>query len=374
MSDRIYVATRKGLFTVERGGGNGVRWGIGRTAFLGDNVPMVLRDERDGAVYAALAHGHFGSKIHRSRDEGETWEEIGVPAYPEPPKDAEPDLCPMRGTPIPWKLELLWALAAGGRDEPDVLWCGTIPGGLFHSTDSGATWSFVRSLWDAPGRKKWFGGGYDYAGIHSICVDPRDSKRVTVGVSCGGVWVTRDGGASWACLAKGMRAEYMPPEQAGDPETQDPHIVVQSPSHPDDFWVQHHNGIFRTTNGCEHWEEIGDVPVSAFGFATAVHPHDPETAWFVPAIKDEKRIPVDGQVVVTRTRDGGKSFDVLREGLPQAHAYDITYRHALDVDETGDRLAFGTTTGSLFVSEDQGESWVQVSGHLPPIFCVGFVK
>ncbi len=104
----------------------------------------------------------------------------------------------------------------------------------------------------------------------------------------------------------------------------------------------------------------------------AVHPRDPDTAWLVPAISDELRIPVDGRVVVTRTRDGGGSFDVLTNGLPQEHAYDLTFRHALDVDQTGDRIAFGSTTGSLWVSEDQGDSWTRVSAHLPPVYCVRF--
>ena len=115
---------------------------------------------------------------------------------------------------------------------------------------------------------------------------------------------------------------------------------MQSPSAPDRLWVQHHNGIFRSDDGSASWREIADVPPSSFGFAVAVHPREPDTAWFVPAIKDERRIPVDGRLVVTRTRDGGETFDVLREGLPQEHAYDLVYRHALAVDQTGDRLAF----------------------------------
>jgi hypothetical protein len=116
------------------------------------------------------------------------------------------------------------------------------------------------------------------------------------------------------------------------------------------------------------------VPPSHFGFAVAVHPHDGDTAWLVPAIKDERRIPVDGKVVVVRTRDGGKSFTVLREGLPQQHAYDLVYRHGLAVNTSGETLAFGSTTGSLWVSEDQGDSWQCVSTHLPPIYCVRFGK
>jgi photosystem II stability/assembly factor-like uncharacterized protein len=214
----------------------------------------------------------------------------------------------------------------------------------------------------------------DWPGIHSICVDPRDSRHVSLGVSCGGVWVTRDGGETWKCQADGMRAEYMPPEQAGHPNIQDPHCVVQCRGEPDMMWAQHHNGIFRTTDDAQSWQEIKDVKPSAFGFAVAVHPQDGKTAWFVPAVKDEKRYPVEGRVVVTRTRDGGTSFQTLTQGLPQEHAYDLTFRHALDIDSGGDCLAFGSTTGSLWISENQGDSWECVSSHLPPVYCVRFAN
>ena len=370
MDSRILVATRKGLFTVQRGA---KAWRISDAAFVGDNVPIVLPDRRDGSIYAALAHGHFGAKLHHSKDSGKSWEEIGVPTYPERPADAD-DKCPMRGVAIPWKLEMVWSLVGGGPDRPGVLWCGTLPGGLFKSEDSGKNWTLVRSLWDKPERREWFGGGMDWPGIHSICVDPRDSQRVSLGVSCGGVWVTRDGGETWKCQADGMRAEYMPPEQAGHPNIQDPHCVVQCRSEPDVMWAQHHNGIFWTTDGAVSWQEIKDVKPSAFGFAVAVHPADGKTAWFVPAVKDEKRYPVEGRVVVTRTRDGGRSFQALTQGLPQEHAYDLTFRHALDIDSAGDCLAFGSTTGSLWVSENQGDSWQCVSSHLPPVYCVRFAN
>jgi hypothetical protein len=169
-----------------------------------------------------------------------------------------------------------------------------------------------------------------------------------------------------------MWAAYMPPEKKNDPNIQDPHCVVQCRDRPDFFWAQHHNGVFRSTNGAASWQEVPNVPPSVFGFAVVVHPRDPETAWFVPGMSDERRVPVDGRVVVTRTRDGGQSFEVLRNGLPQEHAYDLTFRHALDVDEKGNCLAFGSTTGSLWVTDDQGDSWRCVSAHLPPIYCVRF--
>jgi len=371
MSNRIYVATRKGVFTVDR---EPRGWTIARVAFLGDNSSMVLPDPRDGAIYTALGHGHFGVKMHRSRDGGETWQECGVPAYPPRPEGQPPDIDPVQQKPIPWSLELIWALEPGGPKEPGVLWAGTIPGGLFRSTDSGATWELVRSLWDHPSRREWFGGGAELPGIHSICVHPQDARHVTVGVSCGGVWITEDAGQTWNCRATGMRAAYMPPEQAMNPVIQDPHCVVQCEADPRCYWAQHHNGIFRTTDGAASWQEITNVQPSVFGFPVVVHPKDANTAWFVPAVKDEQRIPAGGQVVVTRTRDGGRTFDILRKGLPQSHAYDIVFRHALDIDDTGQRLVFGSTTGSLWVSEDGGDSWQTVSNHLPPIYCTRFTQ
>ena len=80
-----------------------------------------------------------------------------------------------------------------------------------------------------------------------------------------------------------------------------------------------------------------------------------------------------GQVTVLRTRDGGRRFETLRRGLPQEHAYDLVLRHALDVDASGARLAFGSTTGSLWVTEDAGDSWITVGEHLPPIHAVRWV-
>lgn len=363
---KLWVGTRKGLFRFEP---IGPEWKVTQTAFLGDPVTAVLVDPRDGALYAALKHGHFGSKLHRSSDGGETWMELGAPAWPERPADADDK--DMLGRPWPWSLDMIWSLEAGGPDVPGELWCGTIPGGLFRSTDRGASWALVRSLWDHPDRKRWSGGGYDLPGIHSVLVHPQRPDEVLLGVSTGGVWWSGDRGESWACTSTGMYAAYMPPP-GDDPVIQDPHRLARARSSPDVVWAQHHNGVFKSNDAGRSWHEIKTVEPSGFGFAVAVHPRKPETVWLVPAIKDETRIPVDGKLVVSRTRDGGGTFEVLRRGLPQEHAYDLVYRHALDVDATGERLAFGSTTGNLWVSQDEGDTFTQLSAHLPPINCVRF--
>jgi hypothetical protein len=350
---KLYVGTKKGLFVIEDGR-------IGAPYFLGDPVSMVLPDPGEHTLYAALNLGHFGVKLHRGADGGKSWEEVAAPEYPPKPAGSADK--------TPWKLAQLWSLESDGKR----LWAGTLPGGLFVSDDRGASWQLVRGLWDRPERLEWGGGGYDHPGIHSIAIDPRDAKRITVAVSTGGAWQTRDGGASWAICAKGMYAEYMPPEQKFDQIAQDVHRLVLCAARPEVMWVQHHNGVFRSTDDAKSWQEVTAIRPSKFGFAVAVHPKDADTAWFVPAVKDECRVPVDAKLVVARTRDGGKTFQVLRKGLPQAHAYDLVYRHCLDVDATGNTLAFGSTTGGLWLSEDQGDSWRCLSTQLPPIHCVRF--
>ncbi|CAN5499340.1 exo-alpha-sialidase [soil metagenome] len=365
MQDHALIATRKGLFEVYRHEGS---WRIDPPSFLAEPVSMMLSDRRDGSVYAALNLGHFGVKLHR-RDKGaEAWTEIAVPAYPPQPEDRKDD--------VEWKLKVIWSLAAGGPDEPGVLWAGTLPGGLFRSRDRGESWDLIHSLWDLPQRREWNGGGFDQPGIHSICVDPRDSRHLTIGVSTGGVWVTRDGAASWTLSAKGMRAEYMPPDLAYEQNAQDAHLIAQCTAAPDVLWCQHHNGIFRSTDASASWHEIvKGTPglVSVFGFAVAAHPQDPLTAWFVPAVKDEKRIPVDAALSVSRTSDGGKTFTALRAGLPQQNCYDLIYRHGLAVSDDGKVLLMGSTTGNLWVSENGGDDWQQLSANLPPIYAVGFM-
>lgn len=360
MDASVCVASRKGLLRF-RDQGSG--WRLERESFLGEPVTAVLADPRDGALYAALRHGHFGVKLHRSDDEGRSWTELPAPAFPA--VESADDKAPA--------VDMVWTLAAGAPSEPGVLWAGVLPAALFRSDDRGESWRLVEGLWTVPERALWFGGGYDLPGIHSIHADPRDGRRLTVGISCGGVWTSGDGGAGWTLAGRGLRAEYMPPDSANDLAVQDPHRLAHCAAAPDTVWCQHHNGIFRSEDGGRNFAEIAAVAPSAFGFAVAAHPRDPLTAWFVPAVKDECRVPVGGRLVVTRTTDGGRSFQALGRGLPESGSYDLIYRHALDVDAAGRRLAMGSTTGNLWIGEDGGDGWVLVSAHLPPIAQVAFV-
>ena len=352
--DRAGIATRKGLFELRR---RRAGWAIERSHFLGEPVSMLLPPDASGRMLAALNLGHFGVKLHGSDDAGASWHELAAPTYPEQPADAAGPA---------WKLVQIWSLASRGG----TVWAGTIPGGLFRSADRGASWQLVDSLWNRAERLEWFGGGYDAPGIHSICPHPRDDRELLLGISCGGVWVTRDDGASWSLSADGMRAAYMPPEQAGEPNVQDPHAIVRSAADPSVLWAQHHNGIFRSTDNAASWHEIKSAPLSSFGFAVATDPDDAECAWFVPGVADQQRVPVGAALAVNRTRDGGRSFETLRAGLPQSNCYDLVYRHGLAVDTSGTRLLMASTTGNCWWSDDAGESWKALDAHLPPVYAV----
>jgi hypothetical protein len=355
VTDRLLIATRKGLFVCLP---QGDAWAIPRPSFLAEPVSAVLHDPRDGALYAALRHGHFGPKLHRSEDGGASWTELGIPAMP---KEGE----------NPKALDMIWTLAAGAADQPGVLWAGTLPAALFRSEDRGQSWQLVSGLWEVPERARWVGGGYDDPGLHSIVIDSRDARRMAIAISTGGVWLSGDGGESWSLGGKGLRAEYMPPDQAFDQVMQDVHLLAACAGAPDTLWAQHHNGIFRSTDGGRTFTEVTAPAPSRFGFAVAAHPSDPATAWFAPAVKDECRVPVEGRLVVTRTRDGGDSLQALAAGLPD-DGYDLVYRHALVVDGSGTRLAMGSATGNLWVSADGGQRWRHLAGHLPPVAALAF--
>jgi hypothetical protein len=357
--DRAWVATRKGLFELRQRGGV---WHIERISFLGEPVSMLLPPQADGPpgrLLAALNLGHFGVKLHASDDAGATWREVATPTYPAQPETDKG---------VPWKLVQIWSLEGAGG----TLWAGTLPGGLFRSADGGDSWQLVDSLWSRPERAEWFGGGYDVPGIHSICPHPQRAGEMLLGISCGGVWVSRDDGSSWSLQAKGMRADFMPPDAADDQNVQDPHCIVRCPAQPEVLWCQHHCGIWRSGDNARSWQQVMGVPVSAFGFAVAVHPADADTAWFVPAVADQQRVPRDAALVVNRTRDGGRSFETLRTGLPQSDCYDLVYRHGLAVGSAGHSLMMGSTTGGLWSSDDGGDRWSVVQAHLPPIYAVRF--
>ena len=386
MSDRILVATRKGTFLVDKLNGG---WTPRLSGHAGALVNFVARDPHNGALWAALGHGHWGAKLSRSIDGGKSWNDATQIKYPAgarylgtamPTEDS-----PTLGQPTPRDATVLklWCLAFGA---PSHIYVGTIPGGLFMSSDGGETFELNRPLWnhesrggdlfatEGTGVTHWAGtpasDAGDFApGICSILVDPRRHDRVLVGVSTAGVLETQDGGKSWRGRNKGLLNDYLP-----NPESEwghDAHAIDLCQGQPDHVWQQNHCGVFHSNDGASTWKRVSQPERGVhFGFPIAVDERDGNTAWVVPGKSDQERMAIDGGLFVGRTQDGGETWEQLRAGLPQQNAFDVVLRHSLGI--SGNRLAFGSTTGNLYVSEDRGESWSTAANNLPPIYAVRF--
>jgi hypothetical protein len=353
-NDRILIGTRKGLVEARNQGGS---WALGEPALPGQPIAYAMRDPRSGSVWASIDHGHWGVKLSCSRADDGNYDEIEAPKYPEATEVAA---------------KYYWVLEPGHADQPGTVWVGTEPGGLFVTRDDGATWEFNEPLWALCKEHKWTGGGRDGAGIHSLIIDPRDPNHMYVGVSCAGVVETKDGGASWAYANKGMRMDYAPPEAQDMEYGFDPHFVAMAPSDPDVLWQANHCGVYRSKDGSATWDEISNKPYAYFGFPIAPHPTDPQRAWIIPMHSDNNRTTFEGRLFALRTDDGGATWNEQTGGLPQQGAMDFPYRHALDIAPDGETLAFGTTSGNVYVSPDGGNSWETLSNNLPPIYSLRF--
>jgi hypothetical protein len=364
---RVLVATRKGLFVLQADASRD-RFRLEGPHFLGHVIHHAVLDPRDRQTLLVAARtGHLGPTVFRSTDFGGTW------------KEAErPPMFPKAEGAGGRAVDHVFWLTPGHEREPEVWYAGTSPQGLFRTEDGGRTWDGVKGFNEHPMYSQWTGGDQDGtpdgAKLHSILVDPREPRRLYLGMSSGGVFTSDDAGVSWRPLNTGALAEFLP-----DPHAeygQDPHCVVLHPLRPDRLYQQSHCGIYRMDRPDDRWIRIGEAmpkDVGDIGFPIVLHPRDPDTAWVIPMDGSTvwPRVSPDGRPAAYVTRDAGRTWKRQDRGLPRGQAWLTIKRQAFAADtRTPLGLYFGTTSGALWASRDEGARWRPVAQHLPEVYAV----
>lgn len=352
----LLVGTMKGAFVFRSDARRG-EWRSEGPYFRGETVYALAFDGRGARrrILAGTRSFHWGSVVRLSDDFGATWSapERQNVRFPEGSGDA---------------LANVWQIRPGRESEPDVLFAGVEPAALFRSEDAGETWAAVEGLLRHEHRPRWEPGGGGLC-LHTIVLDPQNPRRIAVAISTGGVYRTDDGGETWRPRNHGVRAEFLPDKH---PEFgQCVHKVVNHPSRPQRLFLQNHWGLYRSDDWGDSWHDVANGVPSDFGFAMEMHPHDPDTVFIVPLESDEFRCTPEARLRVYRTRDAGASWEPLERGLPQQDAYETVLRDAMASDTHHPAgIYFGTRTGKLYGSADEGESWREIADALPPIVCV----
>jgi hypothetical protein len=364
----LLVATRKGAW-LYHGDDTRKTWRADGPHFLGHVVSHLVLDPRDGrTLLAAAKTGHLGPTVFRSTDRGRSWREAERPPAFAKAADGETGR----------SVDHTFWLAPGHADEPGTWYAGTSPQGLFRSQDSGVTWAPFSSINDDPQYRKWMGtvqdGTPDGPKLHSIIVDPRDRAHLYFAMSGGGVHESLDGGRTFRPLLKGLAV--VDGFDGTDPTFHDPHCIRICPGNPDRLYQQNHCGIYRLDRPSDTWVRIGDnMPqrVGDIGFPMVVHPRDADTVWVFPMDGTSvwPRTSPDGKPAVYATRNAGKTWRRLDDGLPQRQAWWTVKRQAMTADTCDPAgLYFGTTSGELWMSGDEGRRWTCIAQHLPEIYAV----
>jgi photosystem II stability/assembly factor-like uncharacterized protein len=348
----LLVGTRKGCFLLESDGDRR-DWNLRGPYCEGWPVYHAIYDDSSGTIYAAAASEWHGSAVWRSPDLGDAWEHSSEGlAY-------EADGAK--------KMSKVSNLAAkNGR-----LLVGVENPGIFESRDGGVNWSLLTTLAGQPGSEGWDDPANQppgHLGISAIMFDEEDDKRWWAIVQGVGLFETEDDAKTWTPRNKGLRADWpREHEEVGFCV----HKLVRSPVDDDRMYQQNHVGMHRSDDAGKTWVEITEGLPTEFGFAAATHPHDRETLYVIPLDPGHGRTMPDGHASVWRTRDAGESWQRLDEGLPKEDAWLGVLREGMAIDnyETPG-LYFGTSTGQVFASADEGESWKEIASYLPAISSV----
>ena len=323
-------------------------------AFAGDVVEFAIKDPRTGRYFASVTSGFYGPRLMFTDDPTGEWQQASGPAFPE-------------GTET--SLERIWVVKPGEADG--VLYAGVAPAALFESRDDGETWTLNEALWKEREAGDWNPGAGGLA-LHSICPWPGDPRRLAIGVSAAGVWITEDAGQTWRTGYPGLVPQYVPEEARATTNALCVHNMHRAPLRPERLFLQFHGSVYRSDDAGATWNDIAEGLPSGFGFPLVIDPGDPDSAFVIPLTADVDRVTPDGRMRVYGTRDAGASWTALADGLPDDEAYLTILRQAFDREGSGDDLGlfFGATSGDVFGSADAGAHWFSVHDRLAPVTSV----
>jgi hypothetical protein len=361
----LLIGTRKGLF-IAKSDASRSTWTMSEPMFLGHIAQHCVLDPRNNTrLVLACATGHLGPTVFFSDDFGANWKESSrPPAF-------------RTGESLARSVKAVFWLTPGHASQPDVWFAGASPQGMFRSVDGGDTWDTFDGWNDHPMWPTWCEwpeqNTPDGSMLHSINIDPRDAAHMYLGLSSGGVFESTNSGAEWVPLNRGCEAVFLPSPDAD--YGHDPHCVRVHPTQPDRLYQQNHCGIYRMDRPDNVWKRIGNnmpTNIGDIGFPIELHPTNPDIAWVFPMDGTDvwPRTSPDGIPAVFRTNDGGERWQRFDAGLPKRGWFTVK-RQAMTVDaqpEVG--VYFGTTSGEMWASTNEGESWNCIASHLPEIYSV----
>lgn len=326
-STEVWVGTRKGIAVLER---DGTEWRVARHLLPDKHISAIHQEPESGLFFA----GAFHDGLHVSADGGATWEarETGL---------TERDV---------------YSIASSRTSGGTRVYAGTEPAHLFCSDDLGGHWTELPGLRSVPSVPQWsFPVPPHIAHAKHVNFDPHDPDTVYVSVEVGGLLKSTDRGQTFEQL----HGIY-----------EDAHRLVIHPEDSRRMVAVTGRGLYGSLDGGRNFEEWLSRPseVGNYPDGCVLHPHDPDLMFLSAAQYN----PGQWQKThfagarISRSTDGGRTWEILRNGLPDRLQASI---EALCLEAAGDTVSVfaATTDGSVYHSSDTGESWSVIASGLAPI-------